>query len=147
MTTPDPDYHWTQVEHTADLAISISASSHTDLFLAALDGLLGILEIRVFEPDPAKITPIHHSQDSGSIESNLVDFLNECLYLMEVEELVPYKIESINYIGTVLEADMRCRDVINEDSDATGQIKSTTYSDLEVQKVDDRFEATIIFDT
>ena len=143
----ESSYNWAPSPHTADLAIAISASDYAGLFHAALAGLIGSLEISADAPPPSGITEYTLHQESGGIESNLVDFLNECIYLMEVEDLVPYGLRSIAYSNHVLDAVLLCRPVGGEDSQTIGHIKAATYSDLEVKDVDGKYEAKIVFDT
>lgn len=147
MAMTESSYNWSPSPHTADLAIAISATDHAGLFRAALAGLIGSLEVSEEPPLPEEITEYTLHQESGAIESNLVDFLNECIYLMEVEDLVPCDLRSVHYSGATLEAVLLCRPVGKPDLEAIGHIKAATYSDLEVKKSGERYEAVIVFDT
>ncbi len=143
----DKTYNWAPSPHTADLAISISASDHAGLFMAAMEGLIGILELSSAEPEPNQITDYTLTQKSDSIENSLVDFLNECIFLMEVEELIPFELSMIEISDDVLRAAMRCRMVMPGDRPYVGHIKAATYSDLEVTEAGGIYYARIIFDT
>ncbi|HEX9744570.1 MAG TPA: archease [bacterium] len=147
MVTPEPEYQWRQVEHTADQAIALTANSRENLFRAALDGLLGILELDKNLAAASEPMEIHLEQNSGSIENNLVDFLNDCIYYMDIEETIPVKILSIKYNeDDELECELICRPLEDNERMLAGKIKSTTYSDLEVTESDGIYNTTIIFD-
>ena len=143
----DCSYNWEPSPHTADLAIAIRASNVEGLFHAALAGLLGILEFDATPPDEKNT--IKHSLliVAGSKENALVDFLNECIYLMEVENLVPVRLHSFEWREKDIDMVILCRGVIEEEKPEIGHVKAATYSDLEVVEVDGKFHAKIIFDT
>jgi SHS2 domain-containing protein len=143
----EKSYSWAPSPHTADIAISIIADSHDGLFMAALEGLLGSLELPQCQPEPDQITDYTLTQKSGSIESNLVDFLNECIFLMEVEELIPFEFSVIEYSRGMLKAALKCREATRDDKMCIGHIKAATYSDLEVTELEGQYYARIVFDT
>ena len=143
----EPSYKWAQSPHTADLAISISANHQSDLFRAAFDGLLGLQGIDANPPESGKHSEFNLEINVDEIENALVDFLSECIYVIEVEEVIPYEIEEVTYDGNVLIAKIRCRPIRNDERKELGHIKAATYSDLKVLKVEGHFTAKIIFDT
>ena len=140
-------YSWAPSPHTADLAISITANSQSGLFMAAMEGLIGILELPERLPEPHQMQDYGLTAKTDSIENALVDFLNECIYLMEVEELIPHLLLVAEYSAGKLKAAIQCRRVTHEDRLYIGHIKAATYSDLEVTEVDGIYYARIIFDT
>ncbi len=140
-------YIWAPSPHTADLAISITANSQAGLFMAAMEGLLGTLEIPESFPEPHQMQDYGLTAKTDSIENALVDFLNECICLMEVEELIPHLILVVEYSRGSLKAAIQCRRVTPKDRMFIGHIKAATYSDLEVTEVDGIYYARIIFDT
>ncbi len=142
-----PTYSWQPSPHTADLAIAIAATDHDGLFRAALDGLLGSIELDPAQPDEHEISEYGLNLKSYEIEAALVDFLNECIYLMEVEDLVPFRIHSISYDGDSLRSVIHCRPVRKSERNEIGHIKAATYSDLKVEKTDSEYRTRIIFDT
>jgi len=143
----DLSYTWQPSPHTADLAIAISASEKGGLFYAALAGLLGILELDASTPAEQEMTEYGLTLKSYGIESSLVDFLNECVYLMEVEDLVPVGIHELTYGDDSLRAVLLCRPVIDADRPDIGHVKAATYSDLNVELSDGMYKAKIVFDT
>ncbi len=142
-----PDYSWKPVAHTADLAIAITASDRTGLFNAALEGLLGTIDLKTDSRDDEKIKEFRINIDAKVIEETLVDFLNDCIYMMEVGEQVPFRLEDVVYNDGVLQAILKSRPVREEERTEIGHIKAATYSSLEVKINDGIYSATIIFDT
>lgn len=147
MDTSEKSYLWKPVEHTADLAIFVSSKTTDGLFRAALDGFLSVIEIDTRNIDPNELIAYSLEQNSGSLESNLVDFLNECIYLLQVEELVPHELKSVSYSDGNLIAEIDCRNLREDEAHNAEIIKATTYSNLEVKFADGIYSATIIFDT
>jgi SHS2 domain-containing protein len=141
------NYSWEPAPHTADLAISISSSDETGLFRAAFEGLLGIQGISTDPADVASQTEYNLEISVDEIENALVDFLNECIYVVEVEEEIPYAIKKINYDGKILAANLRCRPIRKDERRELGHVKAATYSDLKVIETDGVFGARIVFDT
>jgi len=147
MEVNAPNYSWEPVAHTADLAIGISASDQVGLFHAALDGLLGIIELPSDLRDTEKIES-HAIELAGEvIEETLVDFLNECIYIMEVNVRIPIGLDSTEYEDGSLTADLKCRPIRDVERSEIGHVKAATYSALEVTHADGTYRATIIFDT
>jgi SHS2 domain-containing protein len=141
-------HSWKSSPHTADLAIEIESNDHAGLFHAAFEGLLGILEISLSAlSESASITEHSLTEKFCSLEDGLVDFLNECIYLMDAEELIPYKIHWLALKADSLDAVLHCRDVSDEERSRVTHIKAATYSDLEIVRVGNLFRAKIILDT
>jgi len=144
---PDKNYRWEPSPHTADLAIAIESSDIEGLFRASFDGLLGLLEI---EPEKSEgVTILEHKLNMKfcAVEEGLVDFLNECIYLMDGEDLLPFRIQFLNYSPGELEAVFHCRDVADVEKPRITHIKAATYSNLAVEQVGETYRAKIIFDT
>ncbi|MFH1675441.1 MAG: archease [bacterium] len=139
-------FDWKPSPHTADLAMTISAVTYDDLFRAALFGLLGTLEIEIGSI-PDRVTELRLTMASENIENALVDFLGECIYLMEVEDLIPFEIRSINFLDGNLDTVLVLRNAGKIDMGKIGHIKAVTYHDLNVIESDGVFRATIVFDT
>ena len=127
-----------EVEHTADIALRVWGEDFFTLLRQSAKGmyeLMGILE------NPGQPMKVIFTIDHGSAEMQLVDFLNEVLYI--VENQAGYY-DSFTFINT--------RDGI--DVHASGykiisyqrNIKAVTFHDLEVIETKTRFETTITFD-
>jgi SHS2 domain-containing protein len=142
-----PDYTWEPSPHTADLAIAIEAAEPAGLFYAAFDGLLGLLQIPAEPPADSEIVENGIEYKSCAIEESLVDFLNDCIYLMDAEDMLPFKIKSLEFSRGNLNATLICRPLKDSEHPQVTHIKAATYSNLSVEKTGDRYKARIIFDT
>jgi len=142
-----PSYKWEPSPHTADLAISITSDEKSGLFHAALDGLMGLTELSQSPPDNDEITEYRLNLTVECIEEALVDFLNECIFIMEVEEIIPYGLQSIQIEENTYSLVILCRNVSEAEKKEIGHIKAATYSGLDVIEKDGRFRTNIIFDT
>ena len=143
----ESSFKWEPSPHTADLAVEISAKEIAGLFHAALAGLLGSLEIDSSLTDESAIAEYSLHITFNEPESALVDFLNECIYLMEVEDLVPIRIGSLRLRENRMDAVLQCRVVTDKDLPEVGHIKAATYSDLQIENIDGMYHAKEIFDT
>jgi SHS2 domain-containing protein len=142
-----PGYRWEPSPHTADLAIAIEAVEPAGLFYAAFDGLMGLLQISLEPPSDSELIENGMEYISCAIEDGLVDFLNDCIYLMDAEDLVPFKIKSLQFSRGNLSATLTCRPLKDDERARITHIKAATYSNLSVEKIADRYKARIVFDT
>jgi len=140
-------YKWEPSPHTADLAVEISAMEIAGLFHAALAGLIGSLEIDSNVTDESEVTEYNLHISFNEPEAALVDFLNECIYLMEVEDLVPLRVGNLRLRENRMDAVLQCREVSDRDLSEIGHIKAATYSDLQIENIDGMYRAIVIFDT
>jgi len=140
-------YDWTPSPHTADLAIEITGDSREGLFHAALDGYVGSLGIQKIPDTNVKVSEYGLDITVNDIEEALVDFLNECIYIVEVEELIPFQIKSVKFDGKNLDSVIQCRPIKKEERADSGHIKAATYAALEVTETDGIYRTRIIFDT
>ncbi|MFH1416355.1 MAG: archease [Elusimicrobiota bacterium] len=131
------------VEHTADIGLKLWGQVPEDLFYSGLMGLRyladrslcnnAVLEARAIEID------------SPDMESLLVDFLNELLYMINSENWIPAEIDDICITGSRLICS-----IMGSRSDSgpgTGrEIKAATYHNLEIRKNDDSMSTVVYFD-
>lgn len=130
---------WQEIEHTADLALHFWAADLPDLFATAAQGMFSLFVVpadRLSEIKVLKLTAL-------DVETLLVAWLNELLYLVEVEgltyaaytfaHLTPTQLEATLYGGPVLEY--------------TGYVKAATFHDLAVVVTPEGYETEIVFDT
>ncbi|MBN1486925.1 MAG: archease [Anaerolineae bacterium] len=131
---------WTEIDHTADLALHIWATDLEDLFTTAARGMFQLLTGDV------SIESSHQeffSLAALDVETLLVDWLNELLYLNEVKGLVFDTFAFDKLSPTRLRAQIRgalVREYIN-------YIKAATFHNLEILKTEDGYETEIVFDT
>lgn len=128
------------LEHKADLKIKAFGQDLAELFVNAALALaeqqaadLGLKPKESWEE--VKI-------ESSDLNSLLVDWLNEILYLSEVNHCLyfDFRIEELTH--TRLKAKIRGRPMTQKKID----IKAVTYHGLEIKKIDNRWQAVILFD-
>jgi SHS2 domain-containing protein len=131
-----------EIPHTADVSLHIWASDLASLFSDAASGMYSLLV-----PDVG-ISPIENRSISISApdpESLLVSFLSELVYLAEREQLI-FKDVWVN----IIDDKSSCRLTGTMTGFALGSltkiIKAVTYHNLRIQKSDDRWDVTIVFD-
>lgn len=134
------------LEHTADLKIEIFGKSKEELFSNALSGMIDGLRAEV-RSQKSEVRNINIK--SPDLEALLVDFLSECLYLVQVNKEIYNKVNfkkfspSVNSGKAEIEAELSGQRVkrFNED------IKAVTYYDLDIhQEKDGSWRAVVVFD-
>ena len=128
-----------EVEHTADLAIRAYGRDMRELFASAAHGMFALMA----EPplgEPAREREV--SLEAMDYESLLVDWLNELIYLHEVEG----ETYSQFAIKTLSPRKLQAQVTGGPTKIKTRAIKAATFHELEVVKTDKGYEATIVFD-
>jgi len=129
-------------DHTADIGIKITGISLTEVFWkaihAAADLLSGGIEI---EP----IIEKGFSVEEENIETAFVSVLEEVIYFFEKELFLPSQC-SVNIEKDMYEINLKGNIVSEEDVKNGTEIKAVTYHQLKIEKVDDKYQATVIFD-
>jgi SHS2 domain-containing protein len=128
-----------EIEHTADWAIRVSASSAAGLFCRAAQGLYHMVGMRVDE------TPLHEERlqlAAVDWESLLVAWLNELLFLQERNHKAYPEIEILSLDFKHVDALLRGGRV----SAWTRDIKAVTYHNLRVISGPRVWQATVVFD-
>jgi SHS2 domain-containing protein len=125
--------------HTADVGIAASGATLEELFSEAVRGTAAVI-LDTEPPPPTGAAPISASgEDPAAL---LAAFLEECLFLWESEGRLA--------VGADLRVEAgRCagKALVCEGVEAGGPaIKAVTYHQLRVEKVGDRWEATVYFD-
>lgn len=131
---------WQEIDHTADLALHLWADDLPDLFVTAARGMAALVA------DVDTVTPEHAvplTLDALDVEMLLVDWLNELLYLDEVqgllctrfsfEALSPTHLQATAYGGPAAER--------------LGYVKAATFHNLVVRQTPQGYETEIVLDT
>jgi len=125
--------------HTADLKIRVFGKTKEELFLNALLGMEESLKPKVLE----KVVEREIEVKSIDLPALLVDFLNEVLYLNQVNREVYSDLKISKFWDNKLEGKVSGKKVERFGED----IKAVTYHNLKVQqKKDGTWEATVLFD-
>ncbi len=134
------------IDHTADVAVALDGRSPGELFASALHALTDTMTPRE-GVRPSVTQPV--TLEAPTLEDLLVDWLNELLYRVEVQNMLFFDADV-----TVAEGDGRWRlsaTVRGEPFDpvrhpAKVLVKSATYHGLNVVHDDRTWKARIVFD-
>ena len=132
--------NWEEIDHTADLALHLWADDLAALFITAAQGMFSLAA----EPqEDAASRTLEISLSALDVETLLVDWLNELLYLSETESLVFTGYELTHLMPNALEATIVGKPVAMY----YNYIKAATFHNLSVDATPDGYETEIVFDT
>ena len=110
---------WQEIEHTADLAMHFWAADLPDLFATAAQGMFSLFVVPAAKLPATKVLTL----TALDVETLLVAWLNELLYLVEVEGLAFTGSVFTQLTPTQLEATLRGGPVL----EYTGYVKAATF--------------------
>ncbi|MCP6719517.1 MAG: archease [Patescibacteria group bacterium] len=126
--------------HTADLKIKAFGKEKQELFLNMLKGMASVLQAEIKDK---KVKNREIKVESTNLNDLLVDFLNEALYLTQVNREVYENIKFEKFTDTEIKGELVGQKVERFEED----IKAATYHQLDIQqRKDGIWEATVIFD-
>ncbi|NBD35298.1 MAG: archease [Chloroflexi bacterium] len=131
---------WEEIDHTADLALHLWADDLSALFITAARGMFSLIAA---PREDATSRALEISLSALDVETLLVDWLNELLYLSEVESLVFTGYELAHLTPNALEATVTGRPI----KMYYNYIKAATFHNLSVDATPDGYETEIVFDT
>lgn len=127
------------LEHKADLKIGVFGEDKKELFRNALIAMSSALRAKTKSLGPGRDIKIK----SLNLETLLVDFLSEVLYLIQVNKEIYANIKFKKFSDTEIKGRLSGQKVERFGED----IKGVTYHDLGIhQKKDGTWQATILFD-
>ncbi len=127
-------------DHTSEIQLQVGAESLAGLAVEAGQAL-SLLLLRGRLADPAG-EPRTLEVDSADREALLVDWLNEILFVSEVDLWVPVEFETQEASPTRLKASARGVTV----DDPPSNVKAATFHGLRVTEEDEGLQAEVIFD-
>ena len=130
---------WQEIDHTADLALHVWGQSLVELFAGAAEGMFSL----VGEPDETgEWVTASVALSAIDVESLLVDWLNELLYLHERDDVIftAFDIASVSPLDLLAQVKGRPVAVY------LAHIKATTFNNLEVVETAEGYETEIVFD-
>ncbi len=131
---------WEPISHTADLALHVWADDLADLFITAGRGLMSLIT----EPERLCATRTHPiALDASDVETLLVDWLNELLYLSECHAFGFVGAEFAALSETHLEATLQG----GPWPGYTSYVKAATFHNLAIRRTATGYETEIVFDT
>jgi SHS2 domain-containing protein len=128
------------LEHTADLKIRAYGKDLPELFSHLLRGMFESCQPNLIDETPAVSREV--AIKSSNLESLLVDFLSEALYLSDVNNEAYFETKFEKLTETELVGKIKGRKVRNFGL----EIKAVTWHELEIKKEGDSWQATVIFD-
>lgn len=131
------------LDHTADIRINLSADTLNALFEVALEALLSIVKNETF-----KFSKQEYEEEflinAESKEELLVKFLNEILFFIYYKQLFPKKILTLKIEKEQMF--FKAHFYKLTEFKHSLEIKAITYGDLEIEKKQDIYTATVIVD-
>lgn len=134
----EENFGFIEIDHTADWALKVWAPDLPQLFRMAAVGMYSLTEA-TFEEQPRVERMIELS--GIDVESLLVSFLSELLYLGESEGLGFDRFQ-INVLDTTLRALAEGAPIAVQKK----EIKAVTYHNLQIRHTAAGFSVTIVFD-
>jgi len=137
-----PDYDIQEIEHTADWAIRVRARDMAGLFAGAAQGMFGLLT------DLSRVAPVRRFEidlRAIDVETLLIDWLNELLYLSE-EHGVVFTAFTIHDLTADGGARLRAQVDGGRPSQLFKVIKAATFHGLSIDHDDDGLQAELVFD-
>ncbi len=128
------------LDHTAELELRLKAQSSGEL-LAQAGRALGEFLVRAAPPGEGVEWRTLEVQSTDR-EALLVDWLNELLYVADVEHLVPVEFESVEATDTVVHARARCAPV----TEAPAFVKAATREGIHLRDTGHGLEAEVNLD-
>jgi len=128
-----------EIEHTADLAIRAYGRDTSELFANAAYGMFALMAEPSVEA-PAREREV--SLEATDYESLLVDWLNELIYLHEVEGETYSQFTFETLSPTTLKAQVTGGPTKSK----TTAIKAATFHELAIEETASGLVATIVFD-
>lgn len=128
-----------EVEHTADWAYRVWATSLEDLFVQAARGLYTLVGLQIVA-DPPIVRELYLTGIDR--ESLLVAWLNELIHLQDCEKLGFDQLEILQLEATSLRAKLTGGHTTQWLKD----IKAATYHNLEIKSTETGFETTLVLD-
>lgn len=127
--------------HTADLRVRVFGGSLEELFHNALEALMAIMGEGAYKTGPAESQQIHLTADSAT--NLLIEFLNEVLYLSNVNKAVYDRVEFSTFSGKELAGSLHGHSIDGFAED----VKAVTYHGAEIRRGGaDNFVVELVFD-
>ena len=128
------------LEHPADLKIQARGKSLKEVFSNILKAMFEACQPEIDSQSPLINRQIQIKADN--IESSLIDFLSEIIYLSDVNNEAYFKVNFETLTDKELRAEIKGQKVKSFQT----EIKAATWHDLEIKKENNQWQAIILFD-
>lgn len=127
-----------EVSHTADVALRITAESLEQLFIRSAEAMYELAGVKT---DRSILSARQLIISGIDPESLLVAFLSELLYLLEEEKF------AFHYFNLEISADsVTCMVTGSPVNHLRQSIKAVTFHNLQILKTTEGYETTLVFD-
>ncbi len=137
-------YQIETLEHTADYGLKVTATTLEDAFIGSTFGLIEIIfEQQSDKSDQTNMIVI----EADDIETLFVKWLNEIIYLIDGEDVIPVGMKILALNDNRLEVELYTRK-INPDIDIMNHyVKAVTYYNLSINRLsENKYEISFFFD-
>jgi len=129
------------LEHMADVKFSADGPTIEEMFISAADALNETIrgDIKILEQEKKSF-----EVEGKDRESLLYNFLEEFLFLLDSEDFLTARIESVE----IKENKLNCV-VVGDSAEKykfTNDVKAVTYNDMFVREKGERFECQVVLD-
>lgn len=128
------------LEHPADIRVQAIGKTKEELFVGALKGMSEILKSEIKDKD--QIIKNRIQVNSINLDNLLVDFLSEVLYLTQINKRAYNDIKFFKFSDKGLEGELSGHNIKSFGED----IKGVTHHGLKIEKRNNQYQATILFD-
>lgn len=128
-----------EIQHTADWAIQVTASSPEQLFKFCVEGMYHLLKAEVDLDSPC--VEKNFILDAVDLESLLVTFLSELLFYYETEEIL-FPSMDLRIHQNQLQAKLSGRRIISFGV----EIKAVTYHQMKIEQRPEGLSVIVVFD-
>ena len=127
------------LEHSADLKIQARAKTLPDLFSNFLKAIAEFCQPEINQASPLISRQIQIK--TNNLESLLIDFLSEVIYLMDVNKEIYTQVDLL-IKDKELKGEIKGQKVERFQT----EIKAATWHDLEIKKINNQWQAIVLFD-
>lgn len=131
------------MEHTADLAVQIKATSRPKLFEEAAKAYLYLI---INHQKWSSTEDLIIQVEGEDYEDLLVSWLSELVYIFESDRKIPLNFRVLQLSPTHLRCQVGFVAYNPKLHTIHNDIKAVTYHELEIKKIKNNFQTNIIFD-
>ncbi|MBP1748332.1 MAG: hypothetical protein H6Q52_871 [Deltaproteobacteria bacterium] len=128
------------LDHDADIRIEVYGASRHELFENAAKGIFSLLT------DPAHVRPV--TEKKVVVNGNgelLVNFLNELLFIWDVERFIPVEI-AVDFVPDGVSALLKGENFDEERHFIQLEMKAVTYHNFSMTEDNGTYKATFVID-
>jgi SHS2 domain-containing protein len=132
-----------KLEHTSDIKVEIYGADLAELFTNAATCLFDLIL------DPKKVREAQSvpvSLESADLSELFLDWLRELLFLFSTRSLAIRRVEIASIEPTRVQATVFGEEFDAERHGLKVEVKTPTYHEYQIEKTDEGYRATVIFD-